>query len=193
VAARPAAIDEDGPSENIGDLNAMFAAINNLPADDPLHKAVSMTPPSANTDENAAPTRATNMPVGLGETTPEPSASRASHLFNLLPAKVLAAFDANGGTDSALAVNASDASAPLRAPATAPSVETRGNGAIVVDAGRRVAVPVFTGSGLRLVVEQAAGLGLRVEPVGSGIAREQAPAAGTMVPLGTEVVVRFAR
>jgi cell division protein FtsI (penicillin-binding protein 3) len=29
--------------------------------------------------------------------------------------------------------------------------------------------------------------------VGSGIAREQAPAAGTLVPLGTEVVVRFAR
>ena len=31
------------------------------------------------------------------------------------------------------------------------------------------------------------------EPVGSGLAREQVPAAGTMVPLGTEVVVRFTR
>ena len=36
-------------------------------------------------------------------------------------------------------------------------------------------------------------LGLRVQPVGSGLAREQAPAAGTMVPLGTEIVVRFTR
>jgi cell division protein FtsI (penicillin-binding protein 3) len=43
------------------------------------------------------------------------------------------------------------------------------------------------------VVETAATLGLRVEPVGSGLAREQAPVAGTMVPLGTEVVVRFSR
>jgi len=64
---------------------------------------------------------------------------------------------------------------------------------VVVDAGQRVAVPAFDGGGLRKVVETAAGLGLRVEPVGSGIARDQAPAAGTMVPLGTEVVVRFAR
>ena len=67
------------------------------------------------------------------------------------------------------------------------------NGSVVVDAGQRVAVPSFAGAALRKVVETAAGLGLRVEPVGSGIAREQAPAAGTMVPLGTEVVVRFAR
>ena len=36
-------------------------------------------------------------------------------------------------------------------------------------------------------------LGLRVQPVGSGLAREQVPAAGTMVPAGTEVVVRFTR
>jgi cell division protein FtsI (penicillin-binding protein 3) len=29
--------------------------------------------------------------------------------------------------------------------------------------------------------------------VGSGIAREQAPAPGSMVPPGTEIVVRFTR
>jgi cell division protein FtsI (penicillin-binding protein 3) len=69
----------------------------------------------------------------------------------------------------------------------------RPNGSVVVDAGQRVAVPSFAGAALRKVVETAAGLGLRVEPVGSGIARDQAPVAGTMVPLGTEVVVRFAR
>jgi cell division protein FtsI (penicillin-binding protein 3) len=32
-----------------------------------------------------------------------------------------------------------------------------------------------------------------VQTLGSGLAREQAPAAGTMVPVGTEIVVRFAR
>jgi cell division protein FtsI (penicillin-binding protein 3) len=72
-------------------------------------------------------------------------------------------------------------------------MQRRANGSVVVDAGARVAVPSFAGDALRGVVETAAGLGLRVEPVGSGIAREQAPAAGTMVPVGTEVVVRFAR
>jgi cell division protein FtsI (penicillin-binding protein 3) len=56
---------------------------------------------------------------------------------------------------------------------------------------QRVAVPSFAGKSLRDVVLQAseAGLGLRV--VGSGIAREQAPGAGTLVPAGTEIVVRF--
>jgi cell division protein FtsI (penicillin-binding protein 3) len=46
---------------------------------------------------------------------------------------------------------------------------------------------------LRLVVQQAGELGLRVQTLGSGMAREQAPAPGTMVPVGTEVVVRFSR
>ena len=88
---------------------------------------------------------------------------------------------------------ASGSSSALRAPSVAPQVQPRANGSVVVDAGARVAVPSFTGSALRNVVETAAGLGLRVEPVGSGLAREQAPAAGAMVPLGTEVVVRFTR
>jgi cell division protein FtsI (penicillin-binding protein 3) len=64
---------------------------------------------------------------------------------------------------------------------------------VVVDAGKRVAVPEFRGSALRSVVENATNLGLRVETLGSGLAREQMPAAGTLVPPGTEIVVRFAR
>jgi cell division protein FtsI (penicillin-binding protein 3) len=43
------------------------------------------------------------------------------------------------------------------------------------------------------VIQKAAVAGLRVQPVGSGLAREQFPAAGTMVSVGTEVVVRFSR
>jgi cell division protein FtsI (penicillin-binding protein 3) len=54
-------------------------------------------------------------------------------------------------------------------------------------------VPSFEGVALRSVVERADSVGLRVQAVGSGLAREQVPAAGTMVPAGTEVVVRFAR
>jgi cell division protein FtsI (penicillin-binding protein 3) len=54
-------------------------------------------------------------------------------------------------------------------------------------------VPSFTGKSLREVVVQASGVGLGVQVVGSGIARDQAPAAGTMVPAGTEIVVRFAQ
>ena len=56
-----------------------------------------------------------------------------------------------------------------------------------------IAVPAFAGKSVREVVEQANNAGLGVQIVGSGIARDQAPAAGTLVPAGTEIVVRFAQ
>jgi cell division protein FtsI (penicillin-binding protein 3) len=189
VAAASEGTADDAPSEHLGDLNAIFDEINNLPADDPL-RASSIAAADANAARAAAPTDAAGTPV------PSPQAAgipKTSRILGLLPARVLAAFNANGGTNSAMPDAASGASAALRAPIVAPQVQSRANGSVVVDAGARVAVPSFTGSALRNVVETAAGLGLRVEPVGSGLAREQVPAAGAMVPLGTEVVVRFTR
>jgi cell division protein FtsI (penicillin-binding protein 3) len=189
VAAALQGMPDDAPSEHAGDLNAIFDEINNLPADDPL-RASSIAAADASATTVAAATDAADTfappPQAAGST-------KTSRILDLLPAKVLAAFNANGGTSSAMPDAASGASAALRAPMDVPQVQPRTNGSVVVDAGARVAVPSFTGSALRNVVETAAGLGLRVEPVGSGLAHEQAPAAGTMVPLGTEVVVRFAR
>jgi len=71
----------------------------------------------------------------------------------------------------------------------APKIEA---GSVKV-ANQRVAVPSFLGKSLREVVVDAGAAGLGVQVVGSGIARDQAPAAGTMVPAGTEIVVRFAQ
>jgi len=78
-------------------------------------------------------------------------------------------------------------------PAPKVSAQTKQNSGVVVDPGHRVQVPSFDGLSLRQVVEKAGSLGLHVQPTGSGLAREQAPAAGTSVPAGTEVVVRFIR
>jgi cell division protein FtsI (penicillin-binding protein 3) len=64
---------------------------------------------------------------------------------------------------------------------------------IVVDAQKRVGVPSFLGEPLRVAVESAGTAGLALQVVGSGIAREQVPAPGSMVPPGTEIVVRFTR
>ena len=75
----------------------------------------------------------------------------------------------------------------------APVGDIRDKRAVVVNAGLRVPVPSFDGAALRTVVEGADAVGLRVQAVGSGLAREQAPVAGTMVPAGTEIVVRFSR
>jgi cell division protein FtsI (penicillin-binding protein 3) len=81
---------------------------------------------------------------------------------------------------------------PLHAPGTAlqPPQLTKTSGSVSVPS-QQIAVPSFAGKSLREVVIEAGTEGLGLHVVGSGIARDQAPAAGTMVPAGTEIVVRF--
>jgi len=164
----------DGPSEETGDLNAMFAQANELPADDPLHIAMN--------GGQAAPVAAP-APAPVAE-----APQKSSGITSLLPAKVVAAFKAK---DSAPETISPD-TAIVKPVVTQPANTVSGN-AVILNSGRPVAVPSFAGEALRQVIEQANGAGLRVQPVGSGIARDQAPAAGTMVPAGTQVVVRFTR
>jgi cell division protein FtsI (penicillin-binding protein 3) len=166
---------DDSPSESSADLTAMFDDVNSLPADDPLR-----TP--------ADTASADVQPVAV---VPK-AGGKAPGILNLLPKKVLAAFHASEGVDSGMP-DAADTTARLAIPKVAQSEQGKENGSLVVDAGLRVAVPSFEGAPLRTVVERADAAGLRVQLVGSGLAREQVPTAGTMVPTGTEVVVRFTR
>lgn len=169
AAAQPQMLlAEDSPSEETGDLAALFAEANALPADDPLHGGNA-------TDAKAQPVKA-------------PPPSRAAAIFAALPDKIMQAFREHGGSSWM------PEEATVQAmPKPQPSTMVRADGSVVVDASRKVSVPVFDGGGLRTVIEKAQAAGLRVQPVGSGLAREQMPAAGTMVPMGTEVVVRFGR
>jgi beta-lactam-binding protein with PASTA domain len=59
--------------------------------------------------------------------------------------------------------------------------------------GRRLQVPSLIGLPVRKVVELAAAAGLEVQISGNGTVREQAPAPGTMVAPGTQIVVRCGR
>jgi len=170
---------EDHPQDEVADLNAMFADVNNLPADDPLRSPQQLELPAETAIASSA----------AGGTA---TAKKMIGVLDVLPAKVMAAFRANGGTTSTMPDAAEGKTAKLTAPMFPPEVQVKAGG-VVVDATKRVAVPAFAGEGLRAAVESAGSVGLRVQPVGSGIAREQAPAAGTMVPAGTEVVVRFLR
>ena len=169
---------EGVPDDSGTDINAMFADLNDLPADDPL--------------KQKAPAPQQAVDVAENESYAEPKKSRTAELAGLLPASLLKRFHASGDTTSVIAGTDEGVGKPLAAPRLAPVATSRGNG-VVVDSAARVTVPEFVGVGLRTVVERAGGAGLRVQPVGSGLATEQAPAAGTMVPVGTEVVVRFAR
>jgi cell division protein FtsI (penicillin-binding protein 3) len=163
---------DDPPSETTADLNAMFDDVNSLPADDPLRAKSNVAAAIAAGSE---PSVVAMAPKGT---------RKASGVADLLPAKVAAAFRA--GSDSSVAV-----APPVSLPKTVSAAKEKGG--VVVSAGLRVPVPSFEGAGLRSVVEKADSVGLRVQAVGSGLAREQVPAAGTMVPAGTEVVVRFTR
>ncbi len=184
---------DDSSDSNPADLEAMFAEVNNLPADDPLRAG---TAAAAGTTAGGSAAGSGAGSAGAGQVAAAGSASRAgakAGVLNLLPESVLSAFRRNGGSSSAISDGSQGTSAALVVPTVVPAVQVRTNGAVVVDSGHRVAVPSFEGAALRTVVEQAGRVGLKVEPIGSGLARQQVPAAGTMVPVGTEIAVRFSR
>ncbi|MGA8937941.1 MAG: penicillin-binding protein, partial [Acidobacteriaceae bacterium] len=177
LAVQNTAEPDDEPDEHIGDLNAVYDEVNSLPSDDPLRQpqtAAAMDANRAADEEYEKAEKQKPQSGGLGA----------------LPDKVVAAFHKNGNTTSTMGDGAGER---VEGPVIRPPIQARGNGAVVIDAGKRVAVPDFHGSDLRTVVEKAGNLGLRVQTLGSGLAQDQAPAAGTMVPVGTEIVVRFVR
>ncbi|MEO8735312.1 MAG: penicillin-binding protein [Edaphobacter sp.] len=173
-------LTDDTPGDSTADLTAMFDDANNLPADDPLRNPTAATMPA---QADASGSKIAKVA----------EKKQAPGVMNLLPAKLLAAFKASGGTSSAMADAAAGESARLAPTKTEPAPQTKAGSDVFVDASKRVAVPSFGGAGLRAAIERADAVGLRVKPVGSGLAREQIPVAGTIVPSGTEIVVRFTR
>ena len=143
-----AQIAEDDEHEQGGDVNAMFAAINDLPSDDPLR-----APAPAPVPEAPAPA------------VDKPALSQA------------AGVKATGAQHEA---------------AVAQAAQPSGNAVTVSDA-HKLKVPSLIGLPMRQVITQAAAAGLEVQIAGSGTVCEQAPAAGTMVAAGTQIVVRCAR
>jgi len=84
---------------------------------------------------------------------------------------------------------AASATALSPAPAAMPAT-----GTVVLDVEQGgIVVPSFIGRTVRSAVESALDSGLDLEPVGSGVARQQSPAAGTHVHAGTRVTVQFGR
>jgi cell division protein FtsI (penicillin-binding protein 3) len=115
-------------------------------------------------------------------------------------------------TQSAKPLNASEAKSPpfdrLRAgllakdarngapagadPGAQPKLPASGTVVLDVEPGG-IEVPSFVGKTVRGAVEAAQDAGLELEAVGSGLARQQAPAAGAHVAAGSRVTVQFGR
>jgi cell division protein FtsI (penicillin-binding protein 3) len=163
---------EAAPEEHAEDLASLFAEVNHLPADDPLRNP---SPDSAELRAQSPESSAADSQVGHSQQVPASLA--AGHSESEQPTVAM--------------LSAPKAEPPATFLPPAPTAKGA-DGSVAVP-NHRVAVPSFEGKSLREVVIAASGAGLGMRVVGSGIAREQAPAAGTMVPAGTEVVVRFAQ
>jgi cell division protein FtsI (penicillin-binding protein 3) len=172
-----AALEEEEPAEHVGDLDALFAEVNNLPADDPLRANASA---QAHLPEAKAPEPEAGAP--------QPTDQKLTASLHTPPNPAVP-----DPQPSPIAPQSPPAPEPIARSVPPPSPAPSSSGSVIVASGQRVAVPSFVGEPVRKVIEQAGGAGLGVQVLGSGIARGQAPAPGTMVPAGTQVVVQFGR
>ena len=79
-------------------------------------------------------------------------------------------------------------------PGIAAQVRLPSSGTVVLDVEQGgIEVPSFVGKTVRGAVESAQDIGLELDAVGSGVARQQTPAAGTHVAAGARVTVQFGR
>ena len=97
---------------------------------------------------------------------------------------------AHAANPAAGALSAHTAATPAQQPQSSPPPAA--NTVIIASAGQ-IRVPSLIGLPLRKVIEQAGAAGFEVIITGSGTAREQVPAPGTIVAPGTKIVVRCGR
>lgn len=77
---------------------------------------------------------------------------------------------------------------------SSPAAQLPTSGTVVLDVEQGgIVVPSFVGKTVRGAVEAAQDAGLQLDAVGSGVARQQSPLAGTHVAEGARVTVQFGR
>jgi cell division protein FtsI (penicillin-binding protein 3) len=163
---RDAPVTEDDAYDHGNDIAALYAAANELPGDDPLRGGDMK-----------------NRRAGAGQAAIADSTSAE-------PAKPAANSDPDAKSISGVAQTASNAPQPTPRQASTPERQTA---AVMVVDTKTLRVPSLIGLPVRKVIELAGAAGLEVQVSGNGTVREQAPAPGTMVAPGTQIVVRCGR
>ena len=114
-----------------------------------------------------------------------PSPATAGGEGNVVRAAMQQNAPVAGAANNVSANNPDTSSVPTKLPST---------GTVVVDVEQGgIEVPSFIGKTVRGAVEAAQDAGLELEAVGSGVARQQMPPAGTHVASGAHVTVQFGR
>ena len=167
--------DSQDPGE---DVNALFAAVNDLPADDPLR--------------NPQPAAASAGTSAAGAT---PAAAATAQERSITPQPAPADLTANAAQAAKTPTRDAESGAAHEPTLPAATSQVKPEDSVVaIDVKERnLKVPSLVGLPLRKVIEVSAAAGLEVQMIGSGTAREQAPAPGTMVARGTQIVVKCAR
>jgi cell division protein FtsI (penicillin-binding protein 3) len=157
-------------SERTGDINALYAAANELPSDDPLRddkSSISSTVKQSTGQSNVSAAKA--------------DGKQTAKSVVATPTAGLGGSSGASGHPVAVASN------------QMASARQSGNAVTVIDNGKKLKVPSLIGLPMRKVIEMAAAAGFEVQITGSGTAREQAPAPGAMVSPGTRIAVRCGR
>jgi cell division protein FtsI (penicillin-binding protein 3) len=151
---------------------------------DRLSAALDIASDEASVQSQLAHPSPTQAPAALIEPRGNASARMVAASLRHGPAQSLTA----GNTESKLEAK------PLQPPASSNlTVDGANGGTVVFDVNGGTVVPSFVGKPLRSVIEEAQEDGIEIDAIGTGVAKEQAPAAGTRVPAGAHVAVRFAR
>jgi cell division protein FtsI (penicillin-binding protein 3) len=160
VAAKRVPVTEDDAERPAADIEALYAAANELPSDDPLRDGLSQ-----NQAQARSPVRSATQPANSAT---DAKANRAA---------------AQSAPQPAASPSANQKQKQKMSEQLSPS-------AVVVSDSGKLQVPSLIGFPVRRVIELAAEAGLEVQVTGNGTAREQAPIPGTMVARGTQIVVR---
>jgi cell division protein FtsI (penicillin-binding protein 3) len=127
----------------------------------------------------------------IGE--PLPEESKTTAVAQTVPSKpsassFMSADFKQAASKQTTPVPATTSSVPLSDPNPAPA-----RGTVVVDVEGGQVVPSLVGMPLRSAVMTAQQAGFELAILGNGVAREQTPAAGSRVPAGSKIAVRFTR
>jgi len=147
--------------------------------------------PLETAEVSGASTEVVGKPTGAPVAGEGARATSAGHVVQAAiresePGSNAPAADGSLGQEAAQNLSAADAAtAQPKLPAT---------GTVVLDVEQGgIEVPSFLGKTVRSAVEAAQDAGLELEAVGSGVARQQSPAAGTHLAAGSRVTVQFGR